>query len=128
MFVERDDTKELYLFDEESFEAFMKRETVTIHTFIKPYSNDQVWTEFFEKYLLMSREQLTTCLRNVPRQHRNAKRYFKDLAILTSEATFTDETIHVDNNIQLQKHNTVAILLSLRLTLTAMTRYLSQIF
>jgi len=45
-----------------------------------------------------------------------------------SEGNFTDEMIIETNKIQLKKHNTVALLLSIRLTLFSMNRYLDDIF
>ena len=48
MFIEKSD--EISLFNIESFGAFIKREMVQIHPFIKPYTNEQVFIEFFEKY------------------------------------------------------------------------------
>lgn len=39
MFVEKE-FGEVFLFDEEPFAALMKREVVSVNTFIKPYCND----------------------------------------------------------------------------------------
>jgi heme oxygenase len=92
MFVE-DHADEVIFFNEEPFEAFIRRQVVEVHPFIKPFLNEKVWTEFFEKFLMMMKELLFVHLRNQTRQHRGAKRFFKDLAILMSEGNFTDEMI-----------------------------------
>ena len=65
-------------FGEESFESFMRRDVQAIHPLYKPFMNEQLWNDFFEKYILMTREYLLTCLRNPARQHRYAKRFCKD--------------------------------------------------
>lgn len=55
---------ETILFNEEPFESFIRRHVVEIHPFIKPFLSEQVWTEFFEKYLMMMKELMFVCLRN----------------------------------------------------------------
>ena len=67
MFVEQKEFNELVLFNVEPFNAFIKREMLQIHTFIKPYTNEQVFTEFFDKYILMVKESLNVTLRNPSR-------------------------------------------------------------
>ena len=56
----------------------MRRDVQAIHPLYKPFMNDQLWNDFFEKYILMTREYMLTCLRNPARQHRYAKRFCKD--------------------------------------------------
>jgi len=48
---------------------------------------------------MMMKELMIVCLRNPSRQHRGAKRFFKDLAILMSEGNYTDENILEENKI-----------------------------
>lgn len=74
--------------------------------------------------MLMTREMLINSLRNTSRQHRGCKRFCKDLSILIAEGNFTDEMILADNRMELRKFNTVGLLLSIRMTLNAMIRYL----
>lgn len=93
-----------------------------MHPFIKPHSNEQIWVDYFDKYQLMCKEYLLTCLRNPSRQHRGGKRFCKDMAILIAEGNFTDETILTEKNIQVKKSNTVGLLSSIRLSLASMRR------
>ena len=123
MFEQKDN--DTLFFGEESWAAFLQREVSQQHPFIKNFSSEQVWQEFFEKYQLMTREFLMTCLRNTSRQHRGAKRFCRDLQILISEGNYTDETILQENRLELRKHNTVGLLLSIKMTLTTMIRYLN---
>lgn len=84
-----------------------------------------MWLDFFDKYLLMTREVVLNSLRNTSRQRRGAKRFFGDLGILIQEGNYTDEVLLNGNNIPVRKHNTVALLLSINLTLLAMARYMN---
>lgn len=58
---------ETYFFNADSLSQYLKREVTKVHLFIRDYCEEQVWTDFFEKYILMMREQLILCLRNLPR-------------------------------------------------------------
>jgi len=49
------DNKE-HLFDAEIFEEFMQRHVFTLHPFIINHCDDNMWTDFFYKYLLMIKE------------------------------------------------------------------------
>ena len=63
----RQHQEETSFFGEESYESFIRRDVQVIHPIYKPFMNDQLWCDFFEKYLLMSREFLLHCLRNPTR-------------------------------------------------------------
>ena len=54
MFVQQGE--ELMFFNEDTFASVMKREIVNVHIFIGQFTDEDVWGEFFEKYLLMMRE------------------------------------------------------------------------
>lgn len=43
--------------------------------------------------------------------------------ILVGEGNFTDETILSENNLELQRHNTVGLLISVQMTLENIVRY-----
>lgn len=126
MFVSKSD--EWYFFNEESWPTFLQREVSQLHPFIKAHAEDQIWLEFFEKYALMSKEYLVNCLRNTSRQHRGAKRFSKDFMILIAEGNFTDETLLAQKNFEVKKHNTVGLLVSIRLTLAHMIRFMNYVF
>ena len=44
---------------------------------------------------------------------------------MTGEANFTDENILAENNLSMEKTNTVALLISIRMTMAVMIRYLN---
>ena len=44
---------------------------------------------------------------------------------MTSEANFTDENILAENNLAMEKTNTVGLLISIRMTMAVMIRYLN---
>lgn len=96
-----------------------------IHPFIKPFTNEQVWLDFFDKYQIMAKESIYVSLKNTARQHRGMKRFCKEMSILIAEANFTDETILSENNMQVAKHNSVNLILAIRMTQTFMLRYLN---
>ena len=74
---------------------------------------------------MMAKEFLTTCLRNTARQHRGTKRFCKDMAVLIAEGNYTDDQILSENRVELRKHNTVGLLVSIRMTVTAMIRFVN---
>jgi hypothetical protein len=47
--------------------------------------------EFFEKFGIMYREQLFRALKNLNRQRRSFKQFFRDMSILFGEANYADE-------------------------------------
>ena len=127
MFVQADHNEHVF-FGEEFFSAYLRREVFHLHPFIRNFEQEQCWIEFYEKYLLMSKEYLLSCLRNPSRQHRRAKMFCKDMQMLTAEANYCDETIITTHNIQLQKHYTVSLIMTIRMTLSSMLRYLNHVF
>ena len=60
---------------------------------VRDIQDEAIWTDFFDKYLLLTREFIHVSLRNISRQNRGAKRFCRDLSILIAEANFTDEAI-----------------------------------
>ena len=116
------------LLQTEPFEDFMRRYVFLINPSAKQHQADQVWLDFFDKYLLMTKEVVLNSLRNISRQRRGAKRFFTDLGILIQEGNYTDEVLLNNNNIPVRKHNTVALLLSINLALLASVRYMNQAF
>jgi hypothetical protein len=54
---------------------------------------EALWLDYSRKYELMVKERIVVAMRNSARQRRQYRRYFSDLAILTSEANFTDENL-----------------------------------
>ena len=55
------------LLNEEPFEDFMRRYVFLIHPTIKQHASDQVWIDYFDKYLIMSKEVIMISLRNTSR-------------------------------------------------------------
>ena len=116
------------LCNEEPFEDFTRRYVFLINPTAKQFQSDQVYLEYMDKYLLMTKELVISSLRNTSRQRRGAKRFFNDLAILIQEGNFTDDILLSKNDVQPAKHTTVCLLLSINLTLVSMLRYLDQVF
>ena len=55
------------LCNEEPFEDFMRRYVFLLNPSVKQHQADQLWLEYFDKYLLMTKELVLTCLRNASR-------------------------------------------------------------
>jgi hypothetical protein len=72
----------------------------------------------------MVKERINIALRNSARQRRQYRRFFSDMAILTSEANYTDESILSQKGIQPNQYNTTCISLSIGMTLDMMQKYL----
>ena len=106
----------------------MRRYVFLLHPTAKRHQADQLWLDYFDKYLLMTKEAVLSSLRNTSRQRRGAKRFFRDLGILIEEGNYTDERLLNASNVQPRKHDTVALLLSINLTLLTMERYMNQAF
>ena len=117
-----------YLFGEEPFGEFMKKQVVQVHPIVKPFLEDAAWEDFFSKYLIMSKETLNVCQRNLGRQRRGGQRYMNDMKIMISEANFTDGSLLMQRGLQYQKHNTVAMHLAINMTVQNMLRQLHQTF
>ena len=62
----------------------------------------------------MQKEQIYVCMRNPSRQHRGIKRFAKDMAILTQEANYADDTILKEHKLKVGKANTIALLVTIR--------------
>ena len=122
------ETEQNVLLHAEPFEDFMRRYVFLLHPSAKRHQADQLWLDYFDKYLLMTKEAVLSSLRNTSRQRRGAKRFFRDLGILIEEGNYTDERLLNASNVQPRKHDTVALLLSINLTLLTMERYMSQAF
>jgi hypothetical protein len=71
----------------------------------------------------MVKERITVALRNSARQRRQYKRFFSDMAILTSEANYTDESLLSQKGIQATQFNTTSLSLSIGMTLDMMLKY-----
>lgn len=72
---------------------------------------------------MMVKERITIALRNSARQRRQYKRFFSDMAILTSEANYTDESLLSQKGIQATQFNTTSLSLSIGMTLDMMLKY-----
>jgi len=81
---------------------------------------EALWLDYSRKYELMVKERIVVAMRNSARQRRQYRRYFSDLAILTSEANFTDENLLGQKGLQANQFNTTCLSLSIGLTLEMM--------
>ena len=93
----------------ETLKDFVARTVFQLHPFIKNFSEDKLWNEYFGKYSLMVKETLTNALRNVCRQKRGISRLLNDLNILISEGNYTDDTLLNKKKIRVTETNTTGL-------------------
>ena len=55
------------LLNEEPFEDFQRRRVFAINPIAKVYQSDQIWLDYWDKYLMMTKEMVLNSLRNTSR-------------------------------------------------------------
>lgn len=99
-----------------------------IHPFALKYDSEELWHEFFGKYMLMVKEKLIVYQRNQSRQRRSNRRFFNDLQVLVQDANYTDEVCLRQKNIRVTPSNTIGLSITIGMTLECMTRHLEHSF
>jgi hypothetical protein len=75
------------------------------------------FSDFLNKYCLVTRELIFKSLRNKSRQRRAIPRYYEDFSILFNEANMYDNNTLTQANVQAREGNTVALTMVINVVL-----------
>ncbi len=96
---------------------FLRKGIIEVHPFVARSFDMSDFSDFLNKYCLVTRELIFKSLRNKSRQRRAIPRYYEDFSILFNEANMYDNNTLTQANVQAREGNTVALTMVINVVL-----------